>query len=209
MTCPHVNDVVLLGRLAEDPLRRDLPSGLVVAWRLIVDRPRSEPGRRRMVDTLACASWVSAVADQSSTWRRGDLIEVRGSLRRRFWKGDDLRIGRYEVEVYDAALVAVSPTTEPEAAEPEAAVSEAAASEAAVSACGVSEVAVFEAAEPEGAVAEVAVSEAAMSASGVSSAAVSEAEVFEADVSSGGVTATAASPDAASADAVCPKAGSP
>lgn len=108
MTCPHVNDVTLLGKLAEDPVRRALPSGLVVAWRLIVDRPRTSPGRR-VVDTLACATYEPTVIDQTPTWRTGDLIEVHGSLRRRFWRPDELGIGRYEVEVYEATLVAVSP----------------------------------------------------------------------------------------------------
>ena len=109
MSCPHLNSVHLLGRLADDPVRRALPAGgEVVSWRLIVDRPR-EGGGRRTVDTLTCATFDPGVGAETRAWRSGDLLEVRGSLRRRFWSTDERGFGRYEVEVHEALLIAVAP----------------------------------------------------------------------------------------------------
>jgi single-strand DNA-binding protein len=109
----HVNSVTLLGRLADDPVRRPLATGgVVVSWRLIVDRPRAE-GARRVVDTITCATFDARVRADSATWRRGDLIRVHGSLRRRFWTAGDLRLGRYEVEVYETGLVAPASSGHP------------------------------------------------------------------------------------------------
>ncbi|MEU6040132.1 DUF2795 domain-containing protein [Actinomadura sp. NPDC047616] len=103
----HVNCVILCGRLADDPVRRPLTAGgMVVSWRLVVDRPRA-PGARRVVDTITCAAFDARVRDDSATWRRDDLVKVHGSLRRRFWRAGDLRLGRHEVEVHEATLVAV------------------------------------------------------------------------------------------------------
>ncbi|MFC5753541.1 single-stranded DNA-binding protein [Actinomadura rugatobispora] len=101
----HVNTVILVGRLAEYPSRRSLPAGGgVVSWRLIVDRPR-EGGGRRTVDTIRCATFDPHLGDRTATWRPGDLIGVQGSLRRRFWRNDATRLGRYEVEVHEAEPV--------------------------------------------------------------------------------------------------------
>ncbi|MQY08444.1 single-stranded DNA-binding protein [Actinomadura macrotermitis] len=103
MTRSHVNTVVLVGRLAEDPARRPLAAGgEVVSWRLIVDRPGSGDGRH-VVDALACCTFEPGVGGRTATWRKGDLIQVRGSLRRRFWGVDEVRRSRHEVEVYEAA----------------------------------------------------------------------------------------------------------
>ncbi|GAA2452024.1 hypothetical protein GCM10010191_82810 [Actinomadura vinacea] len=105
----HVNAVTLVGRLAEFPSRRALPAGGdVVSWRLIVDRPREGDGRRT-VDAIRCAAFDRRIGDRTATWRPGDLIEVRGSLRRRFWKTDATRLGRYEVEVHEAETVEFRP----------------------------------------------------------------------------------------------------
>jgi single-strand DNA-binding protein len=101
----HVNAVTLVGRLAEHTSRRALPAGGdVVSWRLIVDRPRAGGGRRT-VDTIRCATFDPRLGDRTGTWRRGDLIEVRGSLRRRFWGTAAAQPGLYEVEVYEADRV--------------------------------------------------------------------------------------------------------
>lgn len=113
MTFNHVNTVTLLGRLADDPARRPLPAGgTVTVWRLNVDRPQS-PGKRRRVDTIACAAYDARLHDQAASWRRGDIIEVQGALRRRFWNADEFTYGRYEVEIHEAALVAVAPADLP------------------------------------------------------------------------------------------------
>lgn len=109
MTFPHVNDVVLIGRLSGEPARRTLPSGdVLVTWRLVVERP---PGRRERsaVDTLGCVSFENEVQDEAARWRHGDLIEARGSLRRRFWRTrSGAGVDRCEVQVREVRLVAVA-----------------------------------------------------------------------------------------------------
>ncbi|WP_433337933.1 single-stranded DNA-binding protein [Spirillospora sp. CA-294931] len=118
----HTNAVTLCGRLAEDPSTRALPTGgEVVSWRLIVDRPNHRG--RRVVDTITCAAFDPQVRAQTTTWRKGDLIEAQGALRRRFWNSDELRIGRYEVEVHKATLQAIplqpTPPPTPQTSHPE------------------------------------------------------------------------------------------
>lgn len=107
MEDPYVNEVALVGRLADRPVRRELPSGgSVLAWRLIIDRPRRDGGRR-VVDTIPCARFGGPSAGPAAEqWRAGDLVEVHGALRRRFWRGGES--GRFEVEVHAAELLAVA-----------------------------------------------------------------------------------------------------
>ncbi|MGZ6764643.1 MAG: single-stranded DNA-binding protein [Nocardioides sp.] len=106
------NEVVLLGRLAAAPEERALPSGdLLTSWRLVVDRP---PARRRppegvrpvTVDTVDCVGWSPAVRRAAGCWAEGDLVEVSGALRRRFWRSPTGTSSRYEVDVERARRVA-------------------------------------------------------------------------------------------------------
>lgn len=110
MSHPHINDVALVGRLSGDVDRRPLPSGdTVIEWRLVVERP-PEARHRQSVDTIQCVSYDEGFQDRTAGWRPGDLIEVRGSIRRRFYRteaGDNA--SRYAVEVWDAELLAVAP----------------------------------------------------------------------------------------------------
>lgn len=83
-----VNQVRLRGRLAAAAVERALPSGDVVAtFRLVVDRPaRSGSGSSARVDTLDCAVFTSTCRRRIARWHPGDVIEVEGSLRRRFFR---------------------------------------------------------------------------------------------------------------------------
>lgn len=99
----HVNEVHLVGRLAVEPASRELPSGdLLVSFRLVVSRP---PGRRRpterspTVDTLDCAAFRRDVQRSLARLQPGDVVEVHGSLRRRFWRAGPAAASRSEVEV--------------------------------------------------------------------------------------------------------------
>ncbi len=95
----HRNDVRLVGRLSAAAVEREMPSGDVCAtWRLVVRRPtstRAGPG----IDTIDCLTWVGGVRRQSLRWRPGDLIELEGALRRRFWRSAGGPVSRCEVEV--------------------------------------------------------------------------------------------------------------
>jgi single-strand DNA-binding protein len=104
---PVLNQVHLGGRLAAAPVAVVLPSGdELVTLRLVVPRPPG-PGRARSraatVDTVDCSVWPAALRRTVSRWQPGDLIEVEGSLRRRFWRGPGGGPqSRYDVEVVRA-----------------------------------------------------------------------------------------------------------
>lgn len=100
----HLNQVTLVGRLADGAVERTLPSGdLLVDFRVTVDRPerRSQDRRSRSrVDALDCVAWTSRLRRQVLGWRAGDVVEVTGSLRRRFWRAPSgAAASRYEIEV--------------------------------------------------------------------------------------------------------------
>jgi single-strand DNA-binding protein len=95
----HVNEVHLVGRLAGEPRRRELPSGdVLVSFRVVVSRA---PARRGgpTVDTLDCAAWRADVQRSVERAAEGDLVELHGSLRRRFWRVGAGAASRSEVEV--------------------------------------------------------------------------------------------------------------
>lgn len=104
----HVNEVLLVGRLAADPVLRELPSGdLLVSFRLVVDRPPaarrapragSSPSRAPTVDTLECAAWRKDVQRSLARAAPGEVLEVHGALRRRFWRTGTGAASRSEVE---------------------------------------------------------------------------------------------------------------
>lgn len=106
------NEVKLVGRLAARAEVRALPSGdQIVVLRLIVGRPRGGPersdGRRTsaVVDTLDCTAWRANVRRTAMSWVAGDVVEVTGSLRRRFWRGAAGPASRCDVEVTRARRV--------------------------------------------------------------------------------------------------------
>jgi single-strand DNA-binding protein len=107
-----VNEVVLRGRLAAAADQRVLPSGdSMVTFRVVVDRPprASASASSARVDTLDCAAFKADVRRRCLRWEPGDVLEVRGSLRRRFFRTGAGAASRYEVEVVAASRVARAP----------------------------------------------------------------------------------------------------
>jgi single-strand DNA-binding protein len=105
------NEVLLVGRLAAVAEERDLPSGdTLSSFRVVVDRPptrRVPAGARPVtVDALECVVWTSALRRAAAGWSPGDVLELQGSLRRRFWRAPTGASSRYEVEVVRAKRVA-------------------------------------------------------------------------------------------------------
>lgn len=110
---PSVNEVHLLGRLAGKPVRRELPSGdVMVSFRLVVPRPRSSRSSRSAgrgggagssrsptVDTIDCVTFRRDIQRRVERMPDGVRIEVRGALRRRFWRAGGGAVSRSEVEV--------------------------------------------------------------------------------------------------------------
>lgn len=95
------NEVVLVGRLPEAVRVRPLQGGSALGtWRLIVRRRQG--GRRIRVDTILCASFRPEVTVAVAEWLPDDMVEVVGSLRRRWWGSDGAKSSGYEVEVHSA-----------------------------------------------------------------------------------------------------------
>jgi single-strand DNA-binding protein len=102
----EVNEVTLVGRMSRPAEEQVLPSGSRLwKFRVIVGRPPS-PVSRVTVDALDCVVWTRRPARAVAGWRTGDLVEVRGSLRRRFFApAGGGRVSRCEVEVSSAKLI--------------------------------------------------------------------------------------------------------
>ena len=116
----HVNEVRLVGRLTGTPSARQLPSGdRLLAFRLVVERAapsrsgrgrgagsRSRAGRTPTVDTLDCVALRRDVQRLVERATEGDLLELQGALRRRFWRRPAGLASRSEVEVTRARRAA-------------------------------------------------------------------------------------------------------
>lgn len=106
------NEVLLVGRVSGVPEQRELASGdSLVAWRVVVDRPRGgrQPPagvRATTIDTLDCVAWTPALRRTARALSDGDVVEVSGSLRRRFWRAGAGAASRTEVEVAAARRLA-------------------------------------------------------------------------------------------------------
>jgi single-strand DNA-binding protein len=102
------NEVVLCGRISGDPQLRELPSGTVmVSFRMVLTRERTPmtASSKQPSDWVECTAWGARVRKQASGWRDGDRVEVRGALRRRYFRaGSDARTS-VEVEMLAGRLV--------------------------------------------------------------------------------------------------------
>lgn len=101
-----VNEVTLVGRVSQAAEEQVLPSGSELwKFRVIVGRPAS-PTSRVTVDALDCVVWAKRPARSVASWRSGDVVEVKGALRRRFFAPTGGgRVSRCEVEVASARLI--------------------------------------------------------------------------------------------------------
>lgn len=103
-----VNEVRLVGRVSRPPEERVLPSGDVVwTFRVVVPRPPlpAPAGARASVDALECAAWTGRVRRSVAGWAPGDVVEVTGALRRRFYRSGAATLSRTEVEVTGGRLI--------------------------------------------------------------------------------------------------------
>jgi len=104
------NEACLAGRPAAQAEERMLPSGTVlVTFRVIVGRPpapRTALPRAPTVDTIDCVAGTAPARRTVLGWLPGDVVEVTGSLRRRFWRAGAGAASRTEVEVTKARRLA-------------------------------------------------------------------------------------------------------
>lgn len=106
------NDVRLVGRLTGAPAVVELPSGdALVTFRISVRRsspPGSHAGGRaagQRVDSVPCAAWSPRLRRSILTWRPGDLVEVSGAVRCRFYQAGGATRSRVEVEASSARII--------------------------------------------------------------------------------------------------------
>ena len=100
-----VNVVRLVGRLSAPPEEVVLPSGdTMCTFRVIIARPEGHPSQQR-VDALECTTLMSRVRRSATSWQPGDVVEVEGSVRRRFFRTPTGAASRVEVEVSSARRV--------------------------------------------------------------------------------------------------------
>ncbi len=103
-----VNEVVLRGRVSSAPELRELPSGTcITTLRISVARSPSPmtKGSRQGTDWVDCVAWGARAQRRVSGWRVGDVVEVEGALRRRFYRGSAGTAMRLEVEVLTGRMV--------------------------------------------------------------------------------------------------------
>jgi len=105
------NDVTLAGRLPAAPEERELPSGdKLGTFRVVVSRPPRPGSRAPSVDSIECSAWSAPARRTVLGWSPGDVVEITGALRRRFWRGAaGGAASRTEVEVLKARRLAKAP----------------------------------------------------------------------------------------------------
>jgi len=92
------NNVVLTARVTSEAEHLDLPSGdSLVKFRVVV--PRYKPTTKATVDTIDCVSFKHVVKRKASSLAVGDIVDISGAIRRRFWKSGAGVASRVEVEV--------------------------------------------------------------------------------------------------------------
>lgn len=97
----HRNEVSLVGKISGSSTRI-LPSGdQISTFRIVIDRAHKDrgPSGRVMVDAIDCTAWRVAVQRAVAKLVDGDVVEVSGAMRRRFWRTGSQATSRVEVEV--------------------------------------------------------------------------------------------------------------
>lgn len=101
-----VNEVRLVGRVSQDPELREMPSGdSVWTFRVVVPRQPASVRPHQGVDALECCVWTGRVKRSVTTWHSGDVVEVSGSLRRRFFRAGTGTASLVEVEVRTGRVI--------------------------------------------------------------------------------------------------------
>ena len=96
-----LNDVVLRGRVSQEAIEKELPSGdKVVEFRLIVTRDKQSG-----VDTLDIGAWSSKARRTALTLSPDQWVEVSGSIHRRFWSAPTGLASRWQVEAVEITRI--------------------------------------------------------------------------------------------------------
>jgi single-strand DNA-binding protein len=102
MSHAHRNEVLLTGTVQTVPEPRQLADGSeVVTFRLLVARDPETGGS----DSLECSSTAVATRRAAVGWSVGDVVELTGALRRRFYRQGAVSRPFTLVEVHRARRV--------------------------------------------------------------------------------------------------------
>lgn len=100
-TTTDTNTAHLNGRLAVDAEVKTFDSGVRLI-RYLVSTTSTSPQRR--VDVIPAVLWHPTDEQATDPGRKGDRIDITGSLQRRFWEGADGRRSRIEFVAHEAAI---------------------------------------------------------------------------------------------------------
>ncbi len=103
-----VNEVLLRGRLAAASTEIPLPSGDIAGvFRVIVERaPDRRRGSTTRVDSIECKAYAADLRRKIARFSPGDVLEVHGTLQRRFFRSGGAAVSRYDVVVTAVTRVA-------------------------------------------------------------------------------------------------------
>ena len=94
-----INNVVLVGRLANDPEMRYTPSGMPVThFRLAVSRGRKSESGEEQTDWLNVVCFQKTAELVAQWLDKGSLIGIEGRVQSRSWEGQDGK-RNYMVEI--------------------------------------------------------------------------------------------------------------
>ena len=102
----------MVGRVSAAPEVRSLSVGELVVWRMAVERPRPADGARRS-DWITCVAASPGPGADVRGLRVGDVLEIHGTLRRRFWRSQHGPVTPLEVEVRRAEPAVSAPEAVP------------------------------------------------------------------------------------------------
>ena len=93
-----VNEVRLVGRVTSLAVEKELPSGdKVVEFRVVIGRGKLRNGKKE-VDSLDIAAWSAKARQAALAVKIDSWVEVKGSVRRRFWRAPTGLASRWQVE---------------------------------------------------------------------------------------------------------------
>jgi single-strand DNA-binding protein len=121
---PHRNEVVVVGKLAPPVEPRQRADGSeVLTFRVAVRSPTAgsgrdpaarEPNASGRRDILDCVASSAAIRRRLESYRPGDVVELAGCLRHRFWNTAGRVQSRYEIEVDTLKRLARDRTPRPQ-----------------------------------------------------------------------------------------------
>lgn len=92
------NAVHLIGRVTSVAEDIELPSETILTrFRIVV--PRAKPTTKTTVDTIDLIAMKAGLQRKARSLAVGDIVEVEGEIRRRFWKAGMSVASRVEIEI--------------------------------------------------------------------------------------------------------------